>query len=278
MSTSTTESQATPPSAAPLVSARGLCVAYSRRHGRPHSAVQGVDLDIARGETLALLGESGCGKTSLAKALVGLVARAAGTVRFDGAELARLRGRKRLHFRRRAQLIFQDASASLNPRMRVRDIVADPLRVHRTVARNARIDRACDVLVEVGLPTSLADRYPHELSGGERQRVALARALVLQPELLICDEPLSALDASARVRMFHLLAALQREGGRTFLFITHDPAAASRLANRVAIMYAGRIVETGPLHQVFREPQHPYTVALLSAIPRLDRAQTTQTS
>jgi ABC-type glutathione transport system ATPase component len=235
----------------PLVSARGVEVRYARACP---PAVAGVDLAIARDETLALLGESGIQLT-------------AGTVRIDGVDTTELRGAAGRSFRRRAQMILQDATASLNPRMCVRALIADPLRVQRAAPRGARAGRVAALLAEVGLAARLAERYPSELSGGERQRVALARALALDPDFLVCDEPVSALDATARLALLDLLAGLQRTHRRTLLFITHDPAAAARIADRVAVMHAGRIVEIGPARSVLEHPTHPYTQSLLAAVP-----------
>jgi len=260
-----------------LVIARRVNVAYARRRGGVRLAVDGVDLDIRRGETLGLLGESGCGKTSLAKALLGLTAVAGGEVHFDGCELSRLERGDRMKFRRRAQMIFQDAAASLNPRIRVHELVGDPLKVHGGASRRDRRAQVDAVLAKVGLDAGLAERLPRDLSGGERQRVALARALVLEPELIVCDEPVSALDASARVRLLDLLAGLCREQGCALLFITHDPSAAQHICSRIAVMFAGRIVEIGPAGRMIRQPRHPYTLALWTAVPRLDPAETSIT-
>ncbi|HRX87652.1 MAG TPA: ABC transporter ATP-binding protein [Phycisphaerae bacterium] len=262
--------EATPPDAL-LVRARGVTVQYARRGAAP-AAVRGVDLDIACGATVALLGESGSGKTTLGKALLGLVPLAAGSVHVAGVDTTRLRGAAGRHFRRRAQMVFQDATAALNPRMRVRALVADPLVAQRIGSRADRAARVAAQLTAVGLAEALADRFPHELSGGERQRVALARALVLEPELLICDEPVSAVDAAHRLELLDLLAELQRVHQRTLLFITHDPAAAARLADRIVVMHAGRIVESGPARTVLTHPAHPQTRTLWAAVPRLEPA------
>ncbi|MCB9851002.1 MAG: ABC transporter ATP-binding protein [Phycisphaerales bacterium] len=252
---------------APLLAARDLRVTYSRRGGGTCVAVDGVTFEIARGETLGLVGESGCGKTSLGRALLGLIPVAGGNVTFDGQPIEQLRSTVLRKFRRRAQLIFQDAAASLNPRMRVGAIVADPLRVHGMARGKAARERVEATLAQVGLDVALINRYPHELSGGERQRVDIARALVLDPEFLVCDEPVSAVDACTRVALLDLLRSLQRAHQRSYLFITHDLAAASRMCDRVAVMQAGRIVELGATDRVLSNPQHPCTRQLRSAVP-----------
>lgn len=255
------------------IQVRGLRVVYPQRGAPPRVAVDGVDLDIARGEALGLVGESGCGKSSLARALLNLAPTQSGSVSIGGADPSALHGRALRRFRRRAQLVLQDAATSLNPRFRVRDLVADPLRAQRIGRDRAIAARVRAALAEVGLSAELAERFPHELSGGQRQRVALARALVLVPEFIILDEPVSALDASARVALLELLAGLAARRRRTTLWITHDPSVALRMSARIAVMYAGRIVEIGPAGEVWRRPRHPYTQLLWSSVPRLDGAR-----
>ncbi|MGW1162787.1 oligopeptide/dipeptide ABC transporter ATP-binding protein [Streptomyces sp. NPDC002513] len=254
----------TPP---PLLSARGLHVAFPGRHGAaPSRAVDGVDLDIRAGEVVALVGESGCGKTTLARALLGLVRPTAGQVGFGGKPLE-YTSRYLKAYRRRAQLVLQDPSGSLNPRHTVYDAVAEGLRIHGY----AGDERAAvgEALAKAGLrpPERFFLRYPHELSGGQRQRVVIAGALVLEPELIVADEPVASLDASVRGEILALLLRLRTEFGLTALVVTHDLGLAWNIADRVAVMYLGRIVETGDVEQVLTAPRHPYTRALLSVLP-----------
>ncbi len=231
-------------------------------------AVDGVSLAISPGRTLALVGESGCGKTTVGKALLQLIAPSAGSVRLGDTELVGLKGRRLRAVRRRMQMIFQDPFASLNPRLRVGEIIAEGMEslgvVGDTASRRAAV---VALLAQVGLPDEAIDRYPHEFSGGQRQRIAVARALAVQPELLICDEPTSALDVSVQAQILNLLKKLQGELGIAYLFITHNFAVVEYLAHDVAVMYLGRIVEQGRAEEVLRKPQHPYTRALLSAVP-----------
>ena len=236
-------------------------------------AVDGVSLAISAGRTLALVGESGCGKTTVGKALLQLVKPTAGNVRLGGSELVGMPGKRLRAARRHMQMVFQDPFASLNPRLRVGEIIAEgmaALGLESDAAAQARAVAA--LLKQVGLPDEAAGRYPHEFSGGQRQRIAIARALAVQPELLICDEPTSALDVSVQAQILNLLKKLQEELGVAYLFITHNFAVVEYLANDVAVMYLGRIVERGTAQEVLRSPQHPYTQALLSAVPvpRLD--------
>jgi oligopeptide/dipeptide ABC transporter ATP-binding protein len=249
--------------ASPLLEVRGLAVAYGTTR-----ALGGVDFDLARGETLALVGESGSGKSTLARALAGLVPAAAGTARFDGVDLLRLRPRAFRPLRRRLQLVFQDPSSSLDPRLRVGAIVAEPLAIHRSVPRGGRAAKVAELLAQVGLAPDLAERWPHQLSGGERQRVGLARALALEPELLLLDEPVSSLDVSVQAQVLNLLAALRAERGLSYLLIAHHLGVVRQLAHRVAVLFAGRLVEEAPVEALFAAPLHPYTRALLAAAPR----------
>ena len=236
-------------------------------------AVDGISFDVPAGRTLALVGESGCGKTTAGKALLQLVKPTAGVVRFDGGDLCSL-DRRALRARRKdVQIIFQDPFASLNPRMRVADILAEGMTSLGVLAdESARRARVGELLQQVGLPAGAASRYPHEFSGGQRQRIAIARALSVEPRLLVCDEPTSALDVSVQAQILNLLKRLQAEMGLAYLFITHNMAVVEYLADEVAVMYLGRIVESGTVEEILRAPRHPYTRALLAAVPSIDGA------
>ena len=269
----------------PLLAIDALHVHYElrggfarRARGRPHEvlrAVDGVDLTIAKGETLGLVGESGCGKSTLGRAIVGLESPVSGSVRFRGEPLVGGRGRAQ---RRRIQMVFQDPYSSLNPRMTVRQTLAELLRAHRMVPKEA-IDARCRELLElVGLGPRALDAHPRQFSGGQRQRVAIARALALEPELLVADEPVSALDVSVQATVLNLLDELRGKLGLTVLLIAHNMAVVRHVSDRVAVMYLGRIVETAPTDELFTNPRHPYTRGLLTAVPRLvpGRASTSE--
>ena len=251
--------------AEPLLEVRDLTVRFDTV-----TAVDSVSLELRAGETLGLVGESGCGKSTLARAILRLVDPASGSVGFDGHELLDQRGAALRALRRRMQVVFQDPRGALDPRMRVRDIVGEPLRVHRLGDRAERRARVDTMLADVGLDPSLGDRWPTELSGGQQQRVGIARALITDPALVICDEPVSALDVSVQAQIVNLLHDLQERTGVAFLFIAHDLAVVRHLSDRVAVMYLGAIVEEGDAHQVFARPLHPYTRALLASVLRAD--------
>ncbi|CAO3439281.1 ABC transporter ATP-binding protein [Azospirillum doebereinerae] len=249
-----------------LLSVTDLHVHYPSQGG-PLRAVDGVSLDVAAGETVGLVGESGCGKSSLGRAVLRLGDRTSGRILFAGEDFgAAPEGRLR-PFRRRLQMIFQDPYGSLNPRHSVGDILLAPLTVHGIGRREERQRRVHDMLDRVGLPRDAAHRFPHEFSGGQRQRIGIARALILEPELVVCDEPVSALDLSIQAQIINLLAAMKREMNLSLLFISHDLSVVRYVADRVLVMYLGRVVESGPHDRLWNHPQHPYTRALIDAVP-----------
>ncbi len=230
-------------------------------------AVDGVSLEIAEGETVALVGESGCGKSTLGKSLVRLVDPSSGNVTFKGRDVTAMAGRELQSVRRSIQMIFQDPFASLNPRQTIRTILTAPLAVHGIGERKQREAIAAQMVAHVGLPADSLDRYPHEFSGGQRQRIGIARALILQPELVICDEPVSALDLSIQAQILNLLVEMKTELSLSYLFISHDLSVVRYFADRVLVMYLGRIVESASTSELWKSAKHPYTQALLAAVP-----------
>jgi oligopeptide/dipeptide ABC transporter ATP-binding protein len=254
----------------PLLRAEGLHRAYALPGGRVLRAVDGIDLTLARGATLAIVGESGCGKSTLGRLLLRLEEADSGRILLDGTDMRGLRGTALRTMRRRVQVVFQDPYGSLNPRERIRDSLVRPMLLHRMCDAAEAQRRAAALMERVGLSAAQLDRLPHQFSGGQRQRIAIARALSVEPELIICDEPVSALDVSVQAQVVNLLQDLQRDTGVALVFISHDLAVVRHLAHEVAVMYAGRVVEAGPAAALFADPRHPYTRALLEAAPRTD--------
>jgi oligopeptide/dipeptide ABC transporter ATP-binding protein len=253
----------------PLLEVTDLVMHYGTRTGEIN-AVDGVTFTLSKGQAIGLVGESGCGKTTLGRAVLGLVETTSGTVTLDGTNVTALRSEQLRRFRSRMQMVFQDPLGSLNPRHSVEMLLAEPLLVHGVRDRAEQRKRAMETLDAVGLPSSALDRYPHEFSGGQRQRIGIARALMLRPDLIVCDEPVSALDVSIQAQVMNLLDDLQEEFGLTYLVIAHDLAVVRHLSDRVGVMYLGKLVEEADSEVIYEHPRHPYTRALLSAVPQPD--------
>ena len=239
-------------------------------------AVDGVTMDIYRQEALGLVGESGCGKSTLGRVILSLLDKTEGQITMNGVDLDTLKPAEMIKMRRNMQIIFQDPFASLNPRLRVRQIIEEPLRFHGVTDKEERINRVNEMLVTVGLSPDIADRYPHEFSGGQQQRIGIARALVLRPGFIVCDEAVSALDVSVQAQVLNLLQQLRKDFGLTYLFISHNLSVVKHVCDRIAVMYLGKIVELASKEQIFANPVHPYTRALISAIPIPDPDQKRQ--
>jgi len=256
-----------------LVEVRGLKMWFPimrgilQKHVADVKAVDGLNFDVFQGETLGLVGESGCGKSTTGRAILQLYKPTAGSVLFEGSDLVALKGEDLRKMRRRMQMIFQDPYASLNPRMTVGSIVAEPLEVHNIGTKAERVERVRELLKVVGLNPYFINRYPHEFSGGQRQRIGVARALAVNPAFIVCDEPISALDVSIQAQVINLLEDLQEQFGLTYLFIAHDLSVVRHISDRIAVMYLGKIMELADRDELYRNPMHPYTQALLSAVP-----------
>ena len=255
---------------APLLEVRDVAVRFPTDRGDVITPVDGVSIDVRQAETVGLVGESGCGKSTLGRAILRLLRPERGSIDFDGHQLMDLDGKALREVRRQLQIIFQDPRGSLDPKMTVGEIVGEPLRVHRIGAKNERENAVAEMLNAVGLDPSYARRNPSTLSGGQQQRIGIARALITRPKLIVCDEPVSALDLSVQAQVINLLQDLQRDFGVSYLFIAHNLAVVRHLSDRVAVMYLGQIVEQGPAHEVFARPLHPYTQGLLASVLRTD--------
>ena len=253
-----------------LIEAKNLCKYFRVDRKRTLKAVDGVNIAIRKGETLGLVGESGCGKTTCGRTLLRLYDATAGEILFDGRDISSLRGKDLLDFKHKAQIVFQDPYSSLDPRMTIGEIIAEGMDVHLHLSGEEKRRRINELLAAVGLTDQFANRFAHELSGGQRQRVGIARALAVDPEFIVCDEPTSALDVSIQAQIVNLLIKLQRERGLTYLFISHDLSMVKHISDRVGVMYLGSMVELSTSQVIFSSPKHPYTQALIAAIPEVD--------
>lgn len=253
-----------------IVEAQNLCKYFKVGKNQILKAVDGVTIQLKKGETLGLVGESGCGKTTCGRTIVKLYEATDGKVLFEGRDISKLKGKELLAFRKDAQVIFQDPYASLDPRMTIGEIITEGMDVHLKLSEKEKEERVNDLLRKVGLNAEYANRFAHELSGGQRQRVGIARALAVEPKFIFCDEPISALDVSIQAQIVNLLIKLQREMGLTYLFISHDLSMVKHISDRVGVMYLGSMVELAGNHDLYDRPLHPYTQALISAIPEAD--------
>ena len=253
-----------------IIEATNLCKYFKAGPKQTLKAVDNVNLTIRRGETLGLVGESGCGKTTCGRTLIKLYDATSGTVKFNGEDISHLHGKELLKFKKNAQIIFQDPYASLDPRMTIGEIITEGMDVHFKLTEQEKSDRVNDLLEKVGLRSEYANRFAHELSGGQRQRIGIARALAVEPQFIVCDEPISALDVSIQAQVVNLLIKLQKEMGLTYLFISHDLSMVKHISDRVGVMYLGSLVELATNTDLYDKPMHPYTQALISAIPMAD--------
>ena len=253
-----------------LIEVKNLCKYFPAGKKRTLKAVDNVSLTIAKGETLGLVGESGCGKTTCGRTILKLYPQTSGQIFFDGQEVSNIKGKALLNFKKRAQMIFQDPYSSLDPRMTIAEIISEGMTVHNHMTNQEKQEKVNELLGKVGLTEDYANRFAHELSGGQRQRIGIARALAVEPEFIVCDEPISALDVSIQAQIINLLIKLQKENHLTYLFISHDLSVVRHISDRVGIMYLGSMVELGSSQAIFGQPLHPYTKALISAIPAAD--------
>ena len=254
-----------------LVEVKNLCKYFKVGKKQILKAVDNVSFNIRKGETLGLVGESGCGKTTCGRTIIKLYDATSGEVLFDGKDISKIKSREEnLKFKKSAQIIFQDPYASLDPRMTIGEIIAEGIDVHYNLDTKAKNEKVNELVLKVGLTTDYANRFAHELSGGQRQRIGIARALAVEPQFIVCDEPISALDVSIQAQIVNLLIKLQKEAGLTYLFISHDLSMVKHISDRVGVMYLGSMVELASNHDLYDEPMHPYTKALISAIPIAD--------
>jgi oligopeptide transport system ATP-binding protein len=274
-----TDAKSLPSDAEILVDVRDVKIYFSvtagfliQRKIAENKAVDGISFQVKKGETLGLVGESGCGKSTTGRAILQLYRPTSGEIIFDGKDLTKLRGNDMRLMRRKMQMIFQDPYASLNPRMSVKDIIGEPLVIHKMGSAKERSDRVLELMRIVGLNPYYATRFPHEFSGGQRQRIGIARALAVSPDFIVCDEPVSALDVSIQAQIINLMEELQEQFGLTYLFIAHDLAVVRHISDRIVVMYLGKLMEQAGSHEIYDNPLHPYTKALLSAVPIPDPA------